>query len=89
MPYIPKVIARRGMGQAPCPSMNQLMGINDPTDPCQSAGITNTQLSDIKNFFYQAGVDSATPDTTSALPSWLLPAGIGLIVFVLIAGGRR
>lgn len=32
-PYPPK-----GMGQiAPCPSLEQLMGITDPSDPCQNA----------------------------------------------------
>lgn len=27
---------RRGIGAATCPSMQQLQGITDPTDPCQS-----------------------------------------------------
>jgi len=89
MPYIPKRIARRGMGQAPCPSMQQLKGINDPTDPCQNAGVTDSQLEDIKNFFYQAGVDSVTPDTTSALPSWLLPAAAGVAIFALLVEAMK
>jgi hypothetical protein len=28
----------KGMGQAGCPSIEQLMGITDPSDPCQSGG---------------------------------------------------
>ena len=85
----------RGMGDAvnaPCPSVQQLMGVSDPTDPCQSgavipasAGITQDQLDNIKNFFYSAGQDNST----SALPSWLLPVALGIGALVLFKSFSR
>lgn len=38
--------ARIGLGAAYCPSQEQLMGIDDPTDPCQS-GVSSNPISTI------------------------------------------
>lgn len=37
-----RVLGVNGLGQAGCPSMQQLQGIVDPTDPCQSPVASGT-----------------------------------------------
>ncbi len=48
-----------GMGQAPCPSIEQLMGISDPSDPCQTGGSGATISQQIQNL----------PTTQASLPN--------------------
>lgn len=74
----------------------------DFNGPGDTAGITNSQLNDIKNFFYQAGQDN-TPTGNSfnlnSITSWLqqnLPMVlIGIVGLTLLSnvsnsgGGRR
>lgn len=47
----------RGMGQAVCPSLEQLTGITDPSDPCQTGGSGATLTQQIANLpGYQASL---------------------------------
>jgi len=68
-------------------------GFGDVTVPSFSDVTTPEQLANIKNFYYQAGQDNPVETPAdgmfSNLPSWALPAGIGLLLFVVLKGGRR
>lgn len=79
----------RGMGAANCPSLAQLQGITDPTDPCQAINVT------------AAGGYTPVFSTTVAAPGcngivgWLqcnpMIAIAGAVVALLLirGGGRR
>jgi hypothetical protein len=100
-----RAVIRRGMGQAPCPSMQQLQGIADINDPCQNpsagpmlppgttAAVTQPQWSSIvSNLFTPPGVPSSAGGTTpvsAGIPGWAIAAGVGLLAIVLIGGGGR
>lgn len=60
----------RGMGDAPCPSLSQLQGIVDPSDPCQQFSPSGDTV------VFPTGTSSAIPaptcmpgDSLSQLPS--------------------
>ena len=90
---------RKGMGLAPCPSDQQLMGITDPNDPCQNpvaalpvGGMSPTDLS-----ILSSGL-STPPASTNSLTAWLqanqstvLLVGAGLFGLALLSGvmGKR
>jgi len=63
-------------------------GVGATTDFPTDTPLTCAQMS-------AAGVDLsgtdclATPAVTSSMPSWLIPAGIGLLVAILFMGGGR
>jgi hypothetical protein len=62
-----------GIGQtAPCPSLEQLMGITDPSDPCQAANITGQPVS-----------QPTITGTTSNMTGILFIAGALLAVMVI------
>lgn len=79
--------AFRGMGDAPLPTGAFNAPCPDPNNPLcgsgavipASAGITQDQLDNIKDFFYQAGQDNAP----SSMPDWLLPVALGIGALVL------
>jgi len=80
------VSRRRGMGQANCPSMQQLQGIQDCTDPCQvsNPACVNTNL--------QAGIDYRDSLLTQASSqnNMLMFVGFGLLALLVFGGlGRR
>jgi hypothetical protein len=88
----------RGLGVSPCdinfvgpltPDQQAACLAQIPTSRTVGAadqtGVTEDQLQNIKDFFYQAGQDASA----STLPSWVLPAGIGLLFLVMLKGGRR
>ena len=63
----------RGMGDANCPSLNQLMGISDPTDPCQ--GYQDLPLSNPGLCFDKSG--AVTPCPAAGQVTNLLPSALG------------
>lgn len=73
-PYGP----RRGMGQAVCPSLEQLSGITDPSDPCQTGGSGATVSQQIANLpGYQASLpnyDLLSTNSAGQLTSPAYPA---------------
>lgn len=73
----------RGVGALDC------SGFIGPLTADQQAACDAQQLSDIKNFFYQAGQADASGAPASGLPGWLIPAGIGLLGFVLLSKAMR
>lgn len=93
-------VNKRGMGQAPCPSMQQLQGIADINDPCQNpssgpmippgqtAAVSQPQWSSIvSNLFSAPGVPSSAGGVTTPginLPSWVMPVGVGLTALVVL-----
>jgi hypothetical protein len=92
-PMIPRGYARRGRGvsgfgdtpAAVCPSLEQLMGITDPSDPCQTAansGVLQTCISTatgspvvttcpISGVVQTSGSSQTGPFTTASLTTWL------------------
>ena len=96
----PAVSMRRGVGQVnPCPSVEQLMGIQDSNDPCQSAASTGGSVS-----ISPAGMISVIPGTTtpaatapstSSIGTWisqnpmLAIGGLILTAFVISGIGRK
>jgi hypothetical protein len=92
----------KGMGQANCPSLEQLMGITDPSDPCQSGGAaTSAQAvmtgptptaSEISPYATVTGSLSSNSLSTwfQANQTTVLMIGGGLFVLALISGmGKR
>lgn len=56
---------RRGMGDAPCPSMQQLTGVVDPADPCQRSAFPLTDSSGAALCYFPDGTPAPCPDVTS------------------------
>jgi hypothetical protein len=82
-----------GLGQSPCPSLKQLQGIVDPTDPCQNgtAAGSDSITSDM-----QAGLDYLNSLLTGSSSSNPLSGTTGvyialgaLFLIILATGGRR
>ena len=97
-----RYVRRRGVGDAAsCPSFQQLLGISDASDPCQaSSAIALTSSCYPADFtgplpagasYCSTPVGAPAPLVVSSLPSWAIPAGIGVLVFSVLAlgGGRR
>jgi hypothetical protein len=85
---------RLGLGDttATCPSVEQLEGIVDLTDPCQlplfsTASGTGTASDSIANTMSSLQLQAAA--AASTLPSWALPAAAVGVVLLLIMGGKR
>ena len=67
----------RGMGQVnPCPSLEQMAGIVDPSDPCQAA---NTSGQAIPGTI----VPTASAGITANMTNLLLLAGAALVVILI------
>lgn len=95
----PALRMRRGVGQVnPCPSLEQLMGILDSNDPCQSAAMTGGSVS-----ISPSGMISVVPGTTapattastSSIGTWisqnpmLAIGGLIVVAFVISGIGRK
>jgi len=92
-----------GFGQtAPCPSLEQLQGVVDLTDPCQnplaglsvSSGVPAALQAAVTPNPVVAGQTSPFSLTSSTamvsgLPSWALPAGIAAGVLLLIVAMKK
>lgn len=100
-----RAMSARGMGVgAPCPSLQQLQGIVDPTDPCQSASApptvidaaTNQPVSAAEQQAYNAAwysglLQSFAPSTPpGGAPSTTnyLPWILGAVVVVVLLKNR-
>jgi len=59
-----------------CPSAEQLQGIVDPNDPCQSLASTTSSLT-----------TALTGTAIAGIPNWLLIGGIALIGYFLMKRG--
>lgn len=87
------------LGDAPCPSVEQLLGITDISDPCQGANLpiaTPALDNTVYGTFTPAQENSLLTATGAANPAnfivspWMLAAAAGLfIVFASMGGGRR
>lgn len=66
-------IGGRGMGDAPCPSLQQLQGISDPSDPCQ--GYQDLPLSQ-PGLCYDKSA-SVVPCPAAGQVTTLLPSALG------------
>jgi len=97
---VPYVRYMRGLGQgAPCPSLEQLMGITDPNDPCQGLPLTSgvsPALQAAVTPLAVAGAPNPFSNTSpsgmvsSSLPAWFVPLALGLgVVLVIGAMNRR
>ena len=65
----------RGMGQANCPSLEQLFGITDPNDPCQAgASLSTTEQIQALPVASPGGLSTAQivvpPVATPSLSTW-------------------
>lgn len=83
MAFIPS--RRHGLSASPCPSLEQLMGIVDGTDPCQngSAADTGTNTPPAPQAMGIMGYLQANP---------MAAVGLGLAVAIVLApllGNRR
>jgi hypothetical protein len=79
-----------GLGQtANCPSMEQLQGISDPTDPCQNpiAALPSTPSGPALTLPSAATLNAQLSQSTTT--SYLLIGGAVLFVFLLMMGGKR
>lgn len=83
----------RGIGQAPCPSPSQLMGIVDPSDPCQAAASVSVATAPSALAALQAQLGIAQPATPGAAPlfssSMLIWAAVALGAILLLKSGGR
>ena len=107
--YVPaarhmRALRRAGLGQAICPSSEQLMGITDCTDPCQANyGACAAAVPGIPALpLMPAGTGTSSPafsqpliTAANALPSTSLTAalpwilgGVGLILLMGVVSGR-
>lgn len=80
VPQNPIVRGIAGLGQANCPSMEQLQGIVDPTDPCQASQVSGSCPSGTTANFTQGGAGgtwvctaNSTPATSVAINSAAVP----------------
>lgn len=104
--YVPaarhmRALRRAGLGQAICPSSEQLMGITDCTDPCQAnygacaaavPGIPALPLMPAGSgtsspAFSQPLLTAASPTSLTAALPWIL-GGVGLILLMGMVSGR-
>lgn len=92
------VVARRtrlrrgvsGLGAAPCPSLEQLQGVDDPNDPCQSPlaslpFLTPAQAAASGSIWNPSVIPVSV---SGSMPSWVGPAALvigGILLFKVIA----
>jgi len=77
----------QGLGDAPCPSTEQLLGISDPNDPCQfaSAGLPAATPALDATVFGSLTNLAPTPTQATAINPWLLAAAL-LGVLLVVRG---
>lgn len=75
--------------QATCLSQVSTGRVLMAGDPyvADQAVLTEDQLANIKDFYYQAGQDNA-PGLFTNMPNWVVPAGIGLLLLSFVKGLR-
>jgi hypothetical protein len=91
----------RGMGQANCPSLEQLFGISDPNDPCQAgAALSTTEQIQALPVAAPGGLTTApivVPAATTSLSTWasqnsstiLVVGGVLFALAIFGAMGKR
>jgi hypothetical protein len=82
-------LSMRGLGQAPCPSFEQLMQIEDPLDPCQAWAAAETPVPSA----YKGGpVPTPTTPAPSGISQWAQSnlgwLAIGSVLFVMFMARR-
>lgn len=79
-----------GLGDAVCPSLDQLMGVVDINDPCQAANASGNPISGstdtTTNVLTQA--TGTAPVLGVSSTAWMVMGGV-LLGLVFIGGGRR